>query len=73
VVGNALIGELTADCEHGGQTDRGEYLVGHSGRAITWRVRFCDRCWEHFRDHQEVIDLRLFEDSPTESDRTDIR
>jgi hypothetical protein len=24
------------------------------------------QCWEHFRDHQEVIDLRLFEGSPTE-------
>jgi hypothetical protein len=63
VVGNALIGELTADCEHGGEADRGEYVVGHSGRAITWRVRFCDPCWEHFRTHQEVIDLSLFEDA----------
>ena len=65
VVGDALVGELTANCEHGGEADRGEYVVGHSGRAITWRVRFCDPCWEHFRDHQEVIDLRLFEDSPS--------
>ena len=62
VVGDALIGELTADCEHGGESDRGEYVVGYSGRAMTWRVRFCDPCWDHFRTHQEVIDLRLFED-----------
>ena len=64
MVGNALIGELTADCEHSGATDRGEYVVGYSGRAITWRVRFCDRCWDHCRTHQEVIDLSLFEDAP---------
>ena len=63
IVGNALIGELTANCEHSGETDRGEYVVGHSGRAITWRVRFCDPCWDHFRTHQEVIDLSLFEDA----------
>jgi hypothetical protein len=24
---------------------------------------FCDPCWEHFRTHQEVIDLTLFEDT----------
>jgi hypothetical protein len=66
VVGRSPIGELTADCEHGEEIDRGEYVVGRSGRAITWHVRFCDPCWEHFRDHQEVIDLRLFEESPAE-------
>lgn len=73
VVGQSSIGELTADCEHGAETDRGEFVVGRSGRAITWRVRFCDPCWEHFRDHQEVIDLRLFEESPTEPEGTDTR
>jgi hypothetical protein len=71
VVGQTSIGELTANCEHGEETDRGEFVVGHSGRAITWRVRFCDPCWEHFRDHQEVIDLRLFENSPSAPDNTD--
>jgi hypothetical protein len=69
VVGNALIGELTANCEHSGETDRGEYVVGYSGRALTWRVRFCDRCWDHFRTHQEVIDLSLFEDTADENGR----
>ena len=73
VVGDALVGELTANCEHGGEADRGEYVVGHAGRSITWRVRFCDPCWEHFRDHQEVIDLHLFENSPSGTGSIDSR
>jgi hypothetical protein len=60
------VGELVANCEHGHEADRGEYVVGTSGRAITWRVMFCDPCWNHFRTHQDVIDLSLFEDGPTE-------
>jgi hypothetical protein len=63
VLGRTPIGELTANCEHGQVADRGEFVVGTSGRAITWRVVFCDPCWEHFRTHQEVIDLTLFEDT----------
>lgn len=73
VVGRAPVGELTADCEHGNESDRGEFLVGQSGRAITWRVRFCDPCWDHFRVHQEVIDLSLFEDSPADPNTIDLR
>lgn len=73
VVGQASIGELTANCEHGAETNRGEFVVGHSGRALTWRVEFCDPCWEHFRNHQEVIDLRLFEESPTQPENADSR
>lgn len=64
MIGRAPVDELIANCEHAGETDRGEFVVGSSGRAITWRVRFCDPCWEHFRDHQEVIDL--LQGSPTE-------
>jgi hypothetical protein len=63
LVGQTPVVELTANCEHGQEADRGEFVVGSSDRAITWRVRFCDPCWEHFRAHQDVIDLSLFEDS----------
>ncbi|HEX6145340.1 MAG TPA: hypothetical protein VF083_01090 [Acidimicrobiia bacterium] len=66
VVGRESIGELTANCEHGDEVDRGEFDVGPSGKAIRWRVLFCDACWEHFRHHQEVIDLHYFEDAPAE-------
>ena len=68
VVGRTAIGELTANCEHGQEVDRGDFFVGGSGKAIRWRILFCDPCWEHFRQHQEVIDLRYFEDSPEEPD-----
>lgn len=64
VVGRSSIGELTANCEHGNETERGEFLVGGPGRAIRWRIMFCDPCWEHFRGHQEVIDLAYFEAAP---------
>jgi hypothetical protein len=64
VAGRLPVGELIANCEHGHETDRGEYVVGSSERAITWRVMFCDPCWQHFRLHQDVIDLTLFESSP---------
>ncbi len=64
VVGRAPVGELTANCEHGHEADRGEFVVGASGKAITWKVLFCDPCWDHFRVHQNVIDLGLFEDPP---------
>lgn len=74
VVGPAPLGHLTANCEHGNEMDRGEFEVGSSGRMIRWRVLFCDPCWEHFRTHQDVIDLRYFEKSPpqpeTEPSRT---
>jgi hypothetical protein len=63
VAGRLPVGELTANCEHGHEADRGEFVVGSSNRAITWRVLFCDVCWEHFRHHQDVIDLTLFEDA----------
>jgi hypothetical protein len=66
LVGRMPVGELTANCEHGHESDRGEFVVGTSDRAITWRVLFCDPCWDHFRTHQEVIDLTLFEDSVQE-------
>ncbi|MGH8872266.1 MAG: hypothetical protein ACRDWS_09845 [Acidimicrobiia bacterium] len=68
VVGRASIAQLTANCEHGQESDRGEFFVGRSGRAIRWRILFCEPCWEHFRDHQDVVDLRYFEDSPAEPD-----
>lgn len=64
------VGELTANCEHGHEADRGEFVVGISKRAITWRVLFCDPCWEHFRLHQDVIDLTLFEQSPEGNDES---
>ena len=64
VVGRAPASELIANCEHGDEADRGEFVVGSSGKAITWKVLFCNPCWEHFRVHQDVIDLSLFEDSP---------
>jgi len=64
VVGRESIGELTANCEHGDEVDRGEFDVGPAGKAIRWRVLFCEACWEHFRHHQEVIDLHYFETSP---------
>ena len=66
VVGRTSIGELTANCEHGDEIDRGEFDIGPAGKAIRWRVLFCDPCWEHFRHHQEVIDLHYFESSPAE-------
>lgn len=65
VVSGTSVG-LTANCEHGDEVDRGEFDVGRPGRLIRWRVMFCDPCWEHFRTHQEVIDLRYFENSPYE-------
>ena len=60
VVGRTSIGELTANCEHGDEIDRGEFDIGPAGKAIRWRVVFCDPCWEYFRHHQEVIDLQYF-------------
>ena len=66
VPGRFPVAELTANCEHGHVADRGEFVVGAAQRAITWRVVFCDRCWEHFRLHQDVIDLTLFEDAPSD-------
>ena len=70
VAGRLPVGELTANCEHGHEADRGEFVVGSSDRAITWRVLFCDACWNHFRDHQDVIDLTLFEDALEGDDST---
>jgi hypothetical protein len=40
VVGRESIGELTANCEHGDEVDRGEFDVGPAGKAIRWRVLF---------------------------------
>jgi hypothetical protein len=68
LISRTPVGELTANCEHGHEADRGEFVVGTSDRAITWRVLFCDPCWDHFRAHQDVIDLRLFENSPEQTD-----
>jgi hypothetical protein len=70
VVGQTPVVELTANCEHGHEADRGEFVVGTSNRAVTWRVLFCDPCWEHFRTHQDVIDLSLFEDSEERAEAT---
>lgn len=65
------LGELIANCEHRAVADRGEFVIGSASRAITWRVVFCDPCWEHFRTHQDVIDLTLFEDALHEAEAAD--